>query len=454
MSRVFLLSTNTAVDPHPVSPLGMAVVAGALAAAGHEVRQFDWLAAGRSADRLRDTVRAFDPDVVGLSLRNLDACDSTAPDGGWHLDEVQRLVAELRRATAAPIAVGGAAFSILPEEALAYLDADFGVEGEGERAFPALVEELGRGGRPEPLAPRQPPLEAGEVPAPLWDAEVAAFYREGVGHLNCQTKRGCPHRCAYCTYPSLEGSRLRCREPGAVADELERAAADLGVREFFFTDSVFNDGRGHYLEVAREILRRDLGIRFCALIRPQGLGREELGLLKAAGLRAAELGTDAASDAALAGLDKGFTFDDVLAVNAAFAAEEIPAAHFVVFGGPGETAGTVAEGTANLARLPRCVVFAFSGLRILPGTPLHRRAVAEGVLAEGAPLLRPAYYFSPDVEPEAMNGALEAAFRGRRDRLFPPAEAEARLAVMRRFGFKGLLWDRLLPPASAGGRAP
>ena len=53
------------------------------------------------------------------------------------------------------------------------------------------------------------------------------------------------------------------------------------------------------------------------------------------------LRTDAASDTTMAGLGKGFTFADVEAVNRACVAEQLPCAHFVIFGGPGETEATV-----------------------------------------------------------------------------------------------------------------
>ena len=36
------------------------------------------------------------------------------------------------------------------------------------------------------------------------------------------------------------------------------------------------------------------------------------------------------------------------------------------------------------------------------------------------------------------------SFRGRRDRIFPPGEGQKRLAVMHRFGYRGLLWDHLI----------
>lgn len=444
MSRVFLLATNTSVEPHPVYPLGMAVVAAGLVGRGHEVRQFDFLASGRSIPRLLEAVAEFGPEFVGVSLRNLDDCDSLAPDAGGHLDVARELVAALRGATRAPILVGGPALSILPAEILDDLGADHAVAGEGEVALGRVIEALSAGKPVERVVSGGEPLSPSEMVSPLWDPELVAFYRAQAGLVNYQTKRGCPHRCAYCSYPTLEGPRYRFRDPEAVVDDLERLAREQQVEKVFFTDSVFNDAQGQYLRVAEAMLRRELRLTWCALIRPEGIGRTEFSLLKRAGLSTVEFGTDAASDRTLSGLGKGFSFADVVAANRACVEERLPAAHFVIFGGPGETDETVAEGLENLSRLDHCVVFAFSGIRILPGTPLAEQAFAEGAVARETSLLRSVYYFSPHVEPAAMNRRIEASFRGRRDRIFPPAEGAERLAVMRRFGFRGPLWDRLI----------
>ena len=444
MSRIFCLSSNVTTEPYPVYPLGMAVIAGALSRSGHEVRQFDFLAAGCSEAALREAVGAFNPDAICLSLRNIDNVDSFSAESAWYVGQAKRLVEVLRSASGAPVIVGGPGFSILPEEILAYLGADHGVVGEGEGAVCRIVADLAAGKPVPPLLSGAAPLYGSAQGSPLLDRELVDFYVAQTGMVNLQTKRGCPHDCVYCTYPSLEGKAFRPRSAGAVADDIERIGREFGVNGFFFTDSVFNDPRGEYLELAEEILRRELKISFCVFFRPQGIGRPELALLKRAGLHAAELGTDAASDATLAGIDKGFSFAEVEAVNRACVAERIPAAHFIIFGGPDETMATVAEGLENIARLEHSVVFAFSGIRILPGTRMLARAIADGVIAAGAPLLRPAYYFSPQLEYEAMNAAILKSFQGRRDRIFPPSEGQVRMAVMRRFGFNGILWDRLI----------
>jgi radical SAM superfamily enzyme YgiQ (UPF0313 family) len=187
-----------------------------------------------------------------------------------------------------------------------------------------------------------------------------------------------------------------------------------------------------------------LGITWTGFFRPQGLGREELQLMKSSGLYAVELGTDAGCDATLQGLQKGFTFADVLKVNKACIAEKIPAAHYVMFGGPDETYETVTEGLHNIEQIDINVVFAFSGLRILPGTELHQRAIAEKIVAADNSLLMPAYYFSPHIEVEKMNEMILATFKKRREWIFPPSEGQKRLTVMRKFGYRGLLWDTLV----------
>jgi lipid biosynthesis B12-binding/radical SAM protein len=452
MSRVFLLASNVTVEPYPVYPLGMAMVAAALEKSGHEVRQFDFLAAGRSQATLEEAVRAFVPDVIGLSLRNIDNVDSFSGESGWYLAMARDLVGTLRRGSGAPVVIGGPAFSIMPEAILAYLGADFGIVGEGERSFPALLEALARGEKPDALQRGESLLAGEEIGSPSLRSDLVRFYQGESGMVNLQTKRGCPYACTYCTYPCLEGDTFRFRPAGAVVDDIARMQADHGVDTFFFTDSVFNEPGGHHLAIAEELLRRDVRIRWSAFFRPQGLDRGDLALMKNAGLYALELGTDAACDATLEGIGKGFTFADAAAVSQACADEELPCAHFVMFGVPGETAGTVREGIDNLLRLEKCVVFAFSGIRILDGTALREQALQDGVLAPETSLLRPSYYFSPGVGQQEMNDILTAAFQGRRDRIFPPSEGQERLSVMHRFGYRGLLWDKLITAARNKGR--
>ena len=445
MSKVFLISSNTAVDPYPVYPLGMAMVASALQTEGHHVFQFDFLASDQPKARLQKSLLEYGPEFVGISLRNIDNVDSLTSDNHWYLEEAKRLVEKIRKLTSAPIIVGGPAFSIMPEDILDYIQADYGVVGEGERAFCDLLESLENGHLPRRIINGKRDLLSGmDMVTPCLVKELISFYLERSGMIGMQTKRGCPQNCLYCTYPDLEGARLRTREPEEVVDSIERIKKLYGVNTIFFTDSVFNDDTGHYLKVAEALLDRKLGISWSAFFRPKNLGHKELKLLKSSGLYAVELGSDAACDVTLEALNKRFTAADIIEFNRICLKEEIPCAHFIMFGGPDETATTLKEGLDNLAKLEKCVVFAFSGIRILPGTGLHARALREGMLTGGDSLLKPVYYFSPKIDPAKMNERIESAFHGRRDRIFPPSEGQMRMAAMNRFGYRGLMWDKLI----------
>ena len=444
MSRVLLISTNRATAPYVVYPLGMAVVAGALIQNGHQVEQFDLLAAEMKSRTLESTIREFGPDFICLSLRNIDNTDSFSGIDCWYLEEARQTVIKIRDLTNVPLIVGGPAFSLMPEAILDYLKADYGVIGEGEEALPQLLNEIGAGNSPPALNKGVRPLNGEEFATPQFHPELLGFYQDRSGIANLQSKRGCPHRCCYCTYPELEGHTFRRRPAGAVVDDIERLQKDHGIKTLFFVDSVFNESQGHHLAISEEILRRSIDIKWCAFFRPAGLNREDLKLMQKAGLFALELGSDAVTDTTLQGLNKGFSFADIRATHEACLSLKLPAAHYIIFGGPEENPKTLQEGLANLDHLAGSVIFAFSGLRILPGTQLYQRALKDNVISETSSLLRPIYYFSPQIDPEIMNQQIAHACKGHRERLFPPTEALERMTIMRRFGFKGLLWDQLL----------
>ncbi|PLY00940.1 MAG: B12-binding domain-containing radical SAM protein [Desulfuromonas sp.] len=444
MSRVFFISSNVTIDPYPVYPLGMAVVSGAVKRAGHEVEQYDCLVDGDDIDTLRTRLEAFAPDLISISLRNIDNVDSFSGENAWYLARVKQLVADLRGICTAPVVVGGPALTILPHEIAAYLEVDHAIVGEGEMALPQLIADLAAGKAHPQVIERTVLLPGNDFSSPMFDERLAPFYMEHSGMLNLQTKRGCPYRCSYCSYPHLEGRQFRRRDPEKVVGELKQLREQHGVERVFFTDSVFNDPQGKYLELCEEMIRCDVGIEWSAYFRPQGFGREELKLMKRAGLYALELGPDAASDRTLAGLDKKLTFDEVVAVNDACLEERLAAAHFVIFGGPEETDDTLAEGLDNMERLGASVVFGFSGIRIHPDAPLHQRAIDDGIISAETSLLKPIYYFSPLIDREKMEATIEQRFAAKKNRIFPPSEGMKRMEVMKNFGFRGLMWDHLI----------
>ncbi len=444
MSRILLISSNSFTHPYPVYPLGMAVISAALLKSGHDVRQFDFLKEVQSLDRLKEVIGDYSPDYTGISIRNIDSVDSLAGEIEILKNE-KEIVQVIRQHSNAPIIIGGSAFSAMPEEIIDYVDADYGIIGRGEDLIISLIENLDNG-VPVPRLQRQSGSTS-DTPltiSPKWEKSMVEYYLDKSGMLNIQAKSGCPFKCSYCVYPCLEGSRFSYRDPESVVDDLKRAWDLYNADTFFFTDSVFNDPEGYYLELAEKIILSGLNIRWAGYFRPQGTGLEEIRLLKRSGLFAAEVGSDAASDFSLQNLEKGFSFDDIIAFHNALVKGQILTSYFFIFGGPGETEESVKDGLINIRKLDQSVIFFYSGIRILPGTGLYSLAIKEGIIAKGDPLLKPRYYFSRDIDVKRMNDLIEEEARGKRRYIFPPEKGEKLANIMHSFGYKGLLWDQLL----------
>ena len=110
-----------------------------------------------------------------------------------------------------------------------------GVAGEGEELICSLTDALARGERPaEPLMRAPLHLAGSSIPSALYDPTILGFYQANGKMVSIQTKRGCPYRCSYCSYPVLEGKNYRLRDPEEVAAEVIRVGAEYyypGIRK-------------------------------------------------------------------------------------------------------------------------------------------------------------------------------------------------------------------------------
>jgi radical SAM superfamily enzyme YgiQ (UPF0313 family) len=175
--------------------------------------------------------------------------------------------------------------------------------------------------------------------------------------------------------------------------------------------------------------------------------------MKRAGCQGVEFGTDTASPLMLQAMGKPFSQEEIRVAADACRVAGLPDAHYLIFGGPGETAETLAETLAVFDDLKPRAVLAFLGMRIYPNTPLHGQAISEGVIAEGEDLLSPRFYVSPRIGAEALQAAIGSHARGRRNWVVPGLRIRsdpALLAALQRFGHRGPLWDLLGTPQSGG----
>ncbi|MEO8575356.1 MAG: radical SAM protein [Gemmatimonadales bacterium] len=410
-ARVLLVSTNRERQPYPVVPNGLACVASALDSAGHEVRFVDLCFERDPIAAVTEAAKQFAPTIVGVSVRNIDNSDAIALR--HYTPEAKSIFAALRAASpAAKVIAGGAAFGVAPEALFRDFGVDYAVAGDGERASVALVNAITAGDSIGPLpgvvrsidgtvhfTPPGEDANLDALPSPSlhrW-IDLRRYERHGAT-IPIQTKRGCVYKCVYCTYRNVEGWGYRTRNPELVADEIEELWRKAGVRTFDFVDSTFNSPPGHALEVCEAIIRRNMGVHLDTTnFTPAAASDELLNAMKRAGFRTLGITAESASDPVLEKLEKGFTAAKARDVAERVEKAGIRALWIFLVGGPGETGKTLEETLEFAAwRLNRGdAVYLTVGLRIYPGTTLHRIAITEGVVEADASLLDPTFYFSP-----------------------------------------------------------
>jgi len=404
--RVLLISANTERINMVTMPLGLGLIAAAVRRAGHEVTFLDLLAATDASAAIREAISTARPEVIGISVRNID--DQTRREPCFMLEKVKDVVVACRDHSHVPIVLGGAGYSIYPREVLAYLGADFGIRGDGEVAFPALLEKLSKGLDPQGMQGVQAAgsgdegglaLAAEMDTLPLWDDALSA-YAEGSDDIwvPVQSRRGCPNDCSYCSTSSIQGRRIRSRSPRLVVDAIA-AQARRGFRHFYFVDNSFNIPERQGLALCSELKERKLDISWRCILYPHHVSETLVQAMADAGCVEVALGFESGSPAILHQLHKRFSPDDVRRASDALAAHGIRRMGFLLLGGPGETRETVEESIAFASSLGLDDMKVTVGIRIYPRTPLARLAVEEGVIDSEDHLLRPTFYLAPGLEP-------------------------------------------------------
>lgn len=450
-SRILLVNPNRYDQPYPVYPVGLAYLNGALRSAGYPTAIWDRLAA---ADTLEQRIATFRPDFVALSMRNVDNVQYHNPSSfvGDLLDCCRRI----RAATRARLIIGGSGFSIFPREILELTGADFGIQGEGEGALVRLLGTLETGASTEGIPGlvhrnaegtihiSPPESRAGLLDsAPDHEPDLLRAYTSRGSIPGIQTQRGCPLKCCYCTYPIIEGKRSRYRPAREVVREMADLAK-LGTKYTFIVDSVFNTHEDHVLRICEALAKANLDMEWQSFLRPHKVTRDLLTAMRRAGCRHIEFGSDSLSDPVLGRYGKGFSFEEIEEASRYAHELGIKYSHFLIFGGPGETADTLEETLARTQRLPEAFFFATLGMRVYPGTPLWRELepTRDGDSASDY-LVTPRFH----MEPHFTVGGLYERLRRHRERNHnwvvgdPPPEFLATMGRLRERGVRGPMWE-------------
>jgi radical SAM superfamily enzyme YgiQ (UPF0313 family) len=190
-------------------------------------------------------------------------------------------------------------------------------------------------------------------------------------YTTMQTSRGCPGHCIFCTVPAFYGNTYRMRSSDKVLEELENVIT-RGYREIFFRDETFTAYRKRNVEICEGMIRKNMNLKWIANSRVDTIDKDTMSIMKRAGCHMIKFGVESGSDKILRNYKKENSVEQT--IRAFTLAREVGLdthAH-IVFGGPGETVGTINQ-TIAFAKTLRASTASFGILTPYPGTELFDR---------------------------------------------------------------------------------
>lgn len=450
--KLLFISANRLADPYPVYPIGISYLQTYLR------ERCNWIETAicdmnlSDIESLKQRVRSYSPDYIGISFRNIDGANSL--DRTSFIPGYKEIVEAVRESSEAPVIIGGAGFSVYPEIMYKILSPDYGIVGEGEESLRLLLEAIENNGTLNGIEGLISKETGGKVQYPhtkylsslnlSFDENLSDFYWEKSGMLNIQTKRGCCYNCIYCSYPIIDGRKVRTLDTDLIVNTLDRLYREKGINYVFFTDSVFNIHNSYNAELAEKIIKSGIKINWGAYFSPHNLTDDLMGLFRRSGLKHIEFGTESLCTEQMHRYGKNFSFDDVLRNSELCLKHNVFYAHFLILGGIGETEKTLKETMENSLKIRYSVFFPYIGMRIYPGTPLQRMAIKDGKISENDTFLEPTYYLSDDFSLERCRELASATGKAWIFPDDPLADDIERMRVVKKK--KGLIWEYLRKP--------
>jgi radical SAM superfamily enzyme YgiQ (UPF0313 family) len=334
-------------------------------------------------------IKAFKPDLVGM----------TFPTPAY-LHVVR--CAEIVKAYAdIPVVVGGPHPSAFPEDILNEISQiDFCVIGEGELAFANLVQTVKKGGS---LADVQGityrewgkvvrnancPLimDLDELPFPARNLlPTHLYYSPSTKRLsnrlcgNMITSRGCPYDCTYCESKVIWTRKVRLRSVDDVCKEIQQCITEYGIGEINFHDDILPMRRERTTELCKEIVRRNLDIRWICMSRVNFAWEGVMQDMKKAGCRRIMFGLESGSNTILKNIKKNTTIERAYEAVEICRRAGIETMGSFMIGNIGETEETIRE-TIDFAKKLKLDIASFFVTIPYPGTELYQQAVELGYM--------------------------------------------------------------------------
>jgi len=414
--KVLLIATNrhgrymNKIEARPL-PIGLAYVAAYLDPDQHTTKVLDLMFSDDYLADVESVVKDFHPDIVGLSIRNLD--NGSYLDPQWVLPITKEVTGLVRSISQATIVCGGPAFNILPSECFDYVEPDLGIVGAGGETFADLADRL-EASEPYSDLPGLVYRRDGEVtftgdptpptvmkPPRLEDLDMSQYAQAGFG-VGVVTKLSMLGAPAAPSSGNRDDEDWRLVRPiQEVVDEVKDLGRRLGSPNVFFVSNGFNVPPDHAKSFCQALIDTDLKIEWNTALVPRSCDRELIGLMKDAGCGLVIIG-DLVVDAHDPE-DLSVRLDQMLQVCRLCEEGDLPYTVGQTFGAPGETRETVEQKLVFLRNINPVVANLRVGIRMLPGSKSTEQARLDGQVFDDGDLIQPTFYIAESVKDWIVN---------------------------------------------------
>lgn len=273
--RILFINPNRYHHP-PVIPVGIEYLIGEIEKSEHEARALDLCFEADPLHTIKNAINSFDPHVVGFSIRQIDTV--LYQNNQFFLDEI-KLYVDLCRLENKTIILGGAGFSIMPEEILLFMEANYGIIGPGERAVIYLLDHLSSGNHHNTIIDGYtyfPDISY------TFNRKASFDYRpylKNEGIVGFRTQIGCKGNCIFCTEANKP---LIFHNPDSVGKEI-KMITNMGFHRFHLCDSEFNQDINHCISVCKSIINHAGKINWALYMKPEPINEELFYWLKESG---------------------------------------------------------------------------------------------------------------------------------------------------------------------------
>lgn len=312
----------------------------------------------RRMKHLHKMIEEHDPDVVAFSWRNIQIFSPNQGDNALEMSfkfyfdpnpleklkagifgvksvlryssRTKELIGYINSVRDQKVVVGGSAFGLFADRLIQrFNEGVLGVIGEGEE----VMLKIARGKWKEELLDERVIFRKGkeifkgtqEVFVDIESISHVDFeyiektfpdFKEYLdGYIGVKTKRGCPFNCMFCSYPFIEGKKLRYRNPEAVVDEISSLQENYGVRKIWFTDSQFISAPRtikHCNAVLEDMIKRGLDVEWGGYVRIDQIDEKLARNLIDSGIIHFELSITSGSQKLVDFMKMGYKIDKVI----------------------------------------------------------------------------------------------------------------------------------------------